>query len=138
MRRSSGHKKHSVWGDNSYNVKYSVKRLSVFKTYKLYDIIFDKSKRQRMKQPYYAKAKQKLGGRKKTIIIRTKSIGLSTDRWKDLNIGSVCLFSRHKPLRVWRKIFLSHLIKYLTSAPISFINNERIFKIYKGDIRCDK
>ena len=40
LRRSSGHKKNSVWGDNSYNVKYLVTQLSVFKAHTLYDIIF--------------------------------------------------------------------------------------------------
>ena len=87
LRRSSGHKKNSVWGGNSYNVKYLVTQLSVFKAHTLYDIIFHISKRHLVKQQYYAR--KKLGGRKKKIIIiiRTKSIGLSTEKWKDLIMG---------------------------------------------------
>ena len=87
MRSLRDNKKNSVRGDNSYKVKVFVtrcqfhKRINCSISYTIYlsDILRNKKT-----------AKEKnVGGRKKIIIIiiRTKTIGLSSERLKDLIKG---------------------------------------------------
>ena len=118
MRRSSGHKKNSVWGDNSYNVKYLVTPLSVFKAYKLYDIIFQISKRHLLKHQYYTR--KELGGRKKKIIIIKNQLFREQLKvfpskqciliWKVVKLSLKCHFNRQMiaPSKLIPKIYCFH------------------------------